>query len=317
MQFQHLPVLAKETLELLDIKPGHTVVDTTAGGGGHLFLMAEAAGPSGTVIGIDRDPRALELDAAGKVKEAFKDRVQLVNAPFSELPNLLAKLGIRQVDRILCDLGVSSPQLDTEARGFSFMRDGPLDMRMSSDRGTTAYELIQQLSETELANIIYRYGEERFSRRIARVIKEKWPIADSTLALADVIAKAVGRREKIHPATRTFQALRIAVNDELGELISLINCLPQLLAPHGRAVFISFHSLEDRLIKHAFRKAAALSKSKSYRILTKRPIIAEDEEIKSNPRARSAKLRGLEKMGEEDLEGLLCEKTSSSSFASS
>lgn len=274
------------------------------------MLMAEACAPNGVVIGIDRDKRALEKDAAGKVKEAFGDRVHLVNARFSELPNVLSKLGISKVDRILCDLGVSSPQLDTDARGFSFMRDGPIDMRMSTDRGATAYELIQQLSETELANIIYQYGEERYSRRIARVIKEKWPLPDSTLALADVIARAVGRREKIHPATRTFQALRIAVNDELGEIITLVNSLPKVLAPQGRAVFISFHSLEDRIIKHAFRHAVKLSKNKSYQILTKKPIVADDEEIKRNPRARSAKLRGLEKIAEEDLEGLLCEKTS-------
>lgn len=309
MQFEHHPVLAKETLELLAIRPGHIVVDTTAGGGGHLALMAQAALPSGLVIGLDRDPRALAEDAAGKVKEQFGANVHLINARFSELPDVLKKLGISQVDRILCDLGVSSPQLDNEQRGFSFLREGPLDMRMSPETGISAYQLLETLSETDLANIIYRFGEERYSRRIARVIKENWPIPDSTLALAELIHKAVGRKERIHPATRSFQALRIAVNNELSELASLLNCLPRILAIGGRAAIISFHSLEDRLVKHAFRKAVALSKlkPKSFNILTKKPIIAEETEIRKNSRSRSAKLRGLEKISEEELEGSICD----------
>lgn len=304
-QFEHQPVLAKETLSLLNIEPGNVVVDTTSGGGGHLMLMARAALPNGVVVGLDRDPRALMPDAAGHVREHYPE-VRLVNARFSELPRVLSKLGISKIDRLLCDLGVSSPQLDTDARGFSFMRDGPLDMRMDASHGLSAYELIESLSEKELADVIFKYGEERFSRRIARVIKEQWPIADSTLALADVIAKAVGRRERIHPATRTFQALRIAVNDELGELAALLNCIPNLLSPRGRAAIISFHSLEDRMIKHAFRSAAKLSPS--FRVLTKKPIIADEEEVKTNPRSRSAKLRGLERISEGVLEGFICEK---------
>jgi 16S rRNA (cytosine1402-N4)-methyltransferase len=192
------------------------------------------------------------------------------------------------------------------------MRDGPLDMRMSSNTGMTAYELIQMLSEKDLANVIFRFGEERYSRRIAKVIKEKWPIPDSTLALAELISRAVGRKERIHPATRTFQALRIAVNNELSELATLLNFLPQILAPNGRAAIISFHSLEDRLIKHAFRKAQALSKlkPKSYQVLTKKPVIADEEEIRANSRSRSAKLRGLEKVSDEELEGPICDYAS-------
>jgi 16S rRNA (cytosine1402-N4)-methyltransferase len=307
MQFEHQPVLALETLTLLDIKPGHVVVDTTAGGGGHLSLMAEKAGPSGTVIGIDRDKRALQDDAAGHVKVRFP-HVQLINAQFSELPRVLKSLGIDRVDRILCDLGVSSPQLDTDERGFSFMRDGPIDMRMSSDKGEDAYELMRRLSEKELADVIYLYGEERHSRRIARTIKENWPIPNSTLALAELIFRRVGKKERIHPATRTFQALRIAVNNELGELKALLNCLPNILCVNGKAAIISFHSLEDRIVKNAFRRAVSLSQNKSFHILTKKPIVAGEEEIRHNTRARSAKLRGLEKLSEEALEGLLCEE---------
>lgn len=307
MQFEHQPVLAKETLSLLDIKPGHVVVDTTAGGGGHLSMMAKAAGQTGTIIGVDRDKRALADDAAGHVKLLF-GHVHLINAEFSQLPDVLANLGISRVDRLLCDLGVSSPQLDTDERGFSFLRDGPLDMRMSSDHGESAYELLSRLSEKELADVIYQFGEERHSRRIARTIKENWPIANSTVALANLIAARLGRKERIHPATRTFQALRIAVNDELGELRALLNYLPNILAVNGRAAVISFHSLEDRLVKHAFRRAVKLSHAGSFHILTKKPIVATEEEIQNNVRARSAKLRGLEKLHEEALEGLICEE---------
>lgn len=307
MQFEHQPVLAKETLTLLDIKPGHVVVDTTAGGGGHLRMIAEAASSTGTIVGIDRDQRALANDAAGHVKLLFP-HVQLINAEFSQLPDVLAKLGINRVDRLLCDLGVSSPQLDTDERGFSFLREGPLDMRMSSHHGESAYELMNRLSEKELADVIYQFAEERHSRRIARTIKENWPIPNSTLALADLIAARLGRKERIHPATRTFQALRIAVNDELGELRTLLNYLPNILNVNGRAAIISFHSLEDRLVKHAFRRAVKLSQANSFHILTKKPIVATEEEIQNNVRARSAKLRGLEKLHEEALEGLICEE---------
>lgn len=309
MSFEHLPVLPKETIELLDIRPGHVVVDTTSGGGGHLMLMAQAALPNGIVIGLDRDQRALEEDAAGRVKKAFGDSVRLVHARFSELPQVLQSLGIPRVDRLLCDLGVSSEQLDNQSRGFSFLRDGPLDMRMNPLAGLTALELIQTLSEKDLADTIYRLGEERHSRRIAKVLKEHWPLPNSTLAVADLIARSIGRRERIHPATRTFQALRIAVNEELLELGSLLNNVPRLLNVGGRAAFISFHSLEDRLVKHAFRKAVALSKNKprAFQILTKKPIIAQDEETRANPRSRSAKLRGIERVTDEDIEGSICD----------
>jgi 16S rRNA (cytosine1402-N4)-methyltransferase len=298
-QFEHLPVMPKEVFEDLALTSTSIAVDVTAGGGGHLALMAKAIGPNGRVIGLDRDLRAHQLDAAGGVAKEYAPYVKLFHAPFSELPDVLASEGIEQIDALLCDLGVSSPQLDDADRGFSFMRDGPLDMRMDSTSGLTAYQLIEQTSEEDLANIIFNYGEERLSRRIARSIKKRWPIPDSTLALANLIAGSVGgKRGRIHPATRTFQALRIAVNHELDELDSLLTSVFKLLAPKGRAVFISFHSLEDRRIKQAFKKAADKSSGKTpeWRILHKKPLQASDEEIEINPRARSAKLRTIEKL---------------------
>lgn len=284
--FEHLPIMPQEILLNLDIKPGSIVADITAGGGGHLRLLAQAVGPTGLVIALDKDSRAHELDAAGGVANEFK-QVRLFKATFSELPQILADQKIKALDALLCDLGVSSPQLDTDERGFSFRHNGPIDMRMDQEHGLTAYELIRETSETDLANLIYRYGEERQSRLIARAIKMQKNLPDSTLELASLIARVYkGPRGRIHPATRTFQALRIAVNQEIGELESLLASLDELIAPNGKAAFISFHSLEDRPIKHFFKQHP-----ESWWVLHKKPIIASELELSINKRAQSAKLR--------------------------
>lgn len=295
----HISVLMREVLELLAVEPGMTVVDATAGAGGHLRRLAEAVGPTGRVIGIDRDLRAFEPSAAGGVAAEYSDRVSLKHAAFSEVARLLEEEQLQHVDALLCDLGVSSMQLDEADRGFSFRHDGPLDMRMDKSRGETAWELLASRDEREIADILFHYGEERRSRRIAHAIKRAWPLADSTLALADVIAHAMGGpRGRIHPATRSFQALRIAVNRELDELDALLVALPSLLRTGGRAAVISFHSLEDRKVKHAFRDGtrAADDRPALYRVLNKRPLMATDDERDQNPRSRSAKLRAVERV---------------------
>jgi 16S rRNA (cytosine1402-N4)-methyltransferase len=292
----HTPVLPRETLELSAAREGILAVDVTAGGGGHLSLLVEAVGPIGRVIALDRDPRAHEPSAAGGVAAQFSDRVTLVRAAFSELEEVLAAQGVEGgVDLVLADLGVSSMQLDEAERGFSLRHDGPLDMRMDPERGESAWEMLDRLDENEIADVLYLYGEERRSRRIARAIKRAWPLKDSTLALADVIAPAAGgRRGRIHPATKSFQGLRIAVNRELEELDSLLAALPRVLRPGGRAAVISFHSLEDRKVKRAFQEGGR-REDPIYSIITKRPVIASEEEQASNPRSRSAKLRVVER----------------------
>ncbi len=293
----HESVLLPEVMQYLHLHEGSVGVDVTAGGGGHLTEIAKTVGSTGRVIALDRDLRAHGQDAAGKVAQ-----VHLHHVSFAHLPQVLAKEGIEKVDGLLCDLGVSSVQLDDDARGFSFMRDGPIDMRMDTSSGLTAYELITQSSERELADILYIYGEEYKSRRIARAIHAAWPIPDSTLHLANLVARAAGgKRGRIHPATKTFQALRIATNRELDELKTLLDALPQILAVNGRAVFISFHSLEDRLVKHAFKEGSSRTETRGplWRILTKKPVIAGDIELARNPRARSAKLRAVEMLPRE------------------
>ena len=289
--FEHLPIMPHEILRNLAIQPGSVVADVTAGGGGHLRLLAKAVGPKGLVIALDKDSRAHEPDAAGGVAQEFK-QVKLFKATFSELPRILAEQKIKGLDALLCDLGVSSPQLDTDTRGFSFRHDGPLDMRMDQNAYPSAYEFIKQTSETDLANLIYQYGEERQSRRIARAIKSEKNLPNSTLGLANIILKAYsGPRGKINPATRTFQALRIAVNQELQELESLLRHLETLIKPGGRVAFLSFHSLEDRPIKHYFKQHP-----ESWRVLHKKPITASEQELSQNKRAQSAKLRIAEKI---------------------
>ncbi len=287
---RHVSVLPAEVLALLAPRPGEVFVDATCGAGGHARLLAERVGPGGRVVALDRDPAMLEL---ARPRLAGLP-VSLVRAGFEELPEVLADLGIDQVDGVLADLGVCSDQLDDPVRGLSFARPGPLDMRLNPAEGEPAAELLRRLDERTLADLIYRYGEERFSRRIARRIVEERKQAplETTEQLAELVRRCVPRprptgrrRPAIDPATRVFQALRIAVNDELDALDRLLTVLPRCVRPGGRVAVISFHSLEDRRVKNAFRDKSA------WEVLTKKPVQAGDEEVRANPRARSAKLR--------------------------
>ncbi len=294
--FSHRSVLFDETLELLAPRAGGRYCDCTLGGGGHTEGLLERSAPGGIVIGLDRDPSA--LDAARTRLASHGDRLRLVHAPFSQVAARVAELDLGPLDGILADLGVSSPQLDVPERGFSFRGEGPLDMRMDPTRGETARELCARLTEEELAAVIRNYGEERFAGRIARAIKQDLgegkleTTTELAAMLGRVIPQARGSRAhgRIDPATRTFQALRIAVNDELDELDTFLSTAPALLVPGGRIVVISFHSLEDRMVKHAFRADARV------RPVTKRPIEAGEAELERNPRARSAKLRAAERV---------------------
>ncbi|HET6574499.1 MAG TPA: 16S rRNA (cytosine(1402)-N(4))-methyltransferase RsmH [Fimbriiglobus sp.] len=280
---RHTSVLAAEVTRLLDPTPGETWVDATVGAGGHARLIAERIAPDGRLIGLDQDAAMLAL--ARPRLDGLP--VTLVHANFDQLPEVLANLGIETVDGVFADLGFASDQVDDPARGLSFKDDGPLDMRLDPTAGRTAADLVNRLSETALADLIYEYGEERKSRRVARRIVErrKEKLFATTGELAEVVRRSVPRSGSIDPATRTFQALRIAVNDELGALDRLLAALPKLLRPGGRAGVISFHSLEDRRVKHAFRDREV------WDALTKKPVEASDAETAANPRARSAKLR--------------------------
>ncbi len=288
----HLPVMKDELLELLVPRSKKIFVDATLGGGGHAELLLRKSSPNGVLIGIDRDPAAIKF-AGARLKE-FGSRVQIVHGRMRDVLSLVTGEGFHLVDGILADLGVSSRQLDDFSRGFSFRCDAPLDMRMDPKDEIGACELISQLSEKELADVIYEYGEERHARRIARAIAKNLPI-ESTLGLAKIIERAMppeARRQKIHPATRTFQALRIAVNDEMGELQAFLNEAPKLLKVGGRMAIISYHSLEDRRVKHSFR---SLAKEGPFSVLTKKAILPTREEEIQNPRSRSAKLRAIER----------------------
>jgi 16S rRNA (cytosine1402-N4)-methyltransferase len=282
--------MASEALALLAPRAGGVYCDATLGGGGHAARILEACQPDGRLVGIDRDPDAL---AAARDRLApFGDRVTLVHGRFSEAPEILARLGATPIDGFLLDLGVSSPQLDRAERGFSFRMRGPLDMRMDPTTGETALELIRRVSRHDLERILREYGEERFAGRIARVIKEAEGdnLLRDTTELAAIIARAVPTRErKKDPATRTFQALRIAVNRELDEIERFLAGFAEVLAPGGRVVVITFHSLEDRIVKHRLRGMEGI------KVLTKKPIVPGDAELSRNPRARSAKLRAAEK----------------------
>lgn len=277
------------------------VVDATAGGGGHLARLAALVGEKGQVFAFDRDSRAHEKDAALGVQEAFPKVIKLFQRPFSAIPQTLKENGIDFVDGIIADLGVSSHQLDEASRGFSFMADGPIDMRMDQNSGISAYEWLKETSESDIANTLYTLGGERKSRAIASLIKKSWPVENSTLALAKLVLRAMRQQKwsRIHPATRTFQAIRMAVNQELSELSSLLNDLPKLLAIDGVAVFLSFHSLEDGLIKRRFRELAqkkVLDMGPEFSLLTKKPLVASDHEISHNRRSRSAKLRAIRRI---------------------
>jgi len=290
----HDPVMLSEVIELLDPARGGLFVDCTVGLGGHGRAVLDAGATR--LLGLDRDQHALEI--AAQVLAPWQDRVELVHADYRELPAVLGARGIDGVNGALADLGVSSMQFDAPGRGFSFRRDEPLDMRMDQSRGPTAAELLAEVEEGDLADVIYRYGEERFSRRIARRIVEArraTPIATTT-QLADIVRRAQPRKgyQRIDPATRTFQALRIWVNRELEGLDSFLTAAARLLNRGARFAVITFHSLEDRVVKHTFRALAA--GEEAVRLLTKKPIVPDDRELARNPRARSAKLRAIERL---------------------
>ncbi len=286
--FAHVTVLLDEVLHALQPRAGGVYLDVTLGGGGHAEGLLAASAPDGVLIGIDRDPLAREH--AARRLECFGPRVRIRAGRMSEAREIVAAEGFATVDGLVADLGVSSPQIDDAARGMSFRAEGPLDMRMDPEGDTTALDLLRGLSERELADVIYQYGEERASRPIARSIKRSVDegAMETTTDLARAVYKVLGpphRGRGIDPATRTFQALRIAVNRELDELDALLGALPDLLSDDGRAAIISFHSLEDRAVKYAFRGDPCLVPE------TKKPIEATDAEQARNARARSAKLR--------------------------
>jgi 16S rRNA (cytosine1402-N4)-methyltransferase len=291
---QHVPVMLEEVCSFIQPEAGGAYIDATLGLGGHAEAILERSAPDGKLFGIDRDEKALAL--ARKRLKRFGDRVQFAHCNFDDIAEAVREHGFKKADGILADLGVSSMQLDLSERGFSFMREGPLDMRMDESRGESAADLIARIDESELADVIYNFGEERFSRRIARGIVEarKKNSIETTSELARIVEKSVpGRRGRIHPATRTFQALRIAVNDELGQLKRFLEQSIELLGEGGRLVIISYHSLEDRMVKNAFRDAARVVG----RIITKKVVVPSRDEEMKNPRARSAKLRVFEKSG--------------------
>ena len=309
-EFHHISVLLNECLEGLNIKPDGVYVDGTLGGAGHSCQIAKGL-TTGRLIGIDRDPIALK--AAGERLKPYEKNVTLVHSNFSEMAQVLKDLNIPGVDGILLDLGVSSPQLDDGARGFSYMADAPLDMRMNSGDALSAETVVNTWSEEELRRILYQYGEERYAPQIAGSIcrrREITPIK-TTLELVDIIRAAMppaALREKQHPAKRSFQAIRIAVNDELGSVERAMASAIPLLNPGGRLAVITFHSLEDRIVKNAMVEASkgctcppnfpvcVCGKKPKVKLITKKPIIASPEELEVNPRSRSAKLRICEKL---------------------
>ena len=309
-EFHHVSVLLQECIDGLDIKPDGIYVDGTLGGAGHSSQIAKRL-TTGRLIGIDRDPVALA--AAAKRLEPYKDRVTLVHSNFCEMAQVLDDLGIHGVDGILMDLGVSSPQLDDGERGFSYMVDAPLDMRMNNEDALTAETVVNTWPQEELKRILYTYGEERYAPQIAAAIcrrREEKSIA-TTLELVDVIRSAMppaALREKQHPAKRSFQAIRIAVNDELGSVDKAMEVAIPLLNPGGRLAIITFHSLEDRIVKTAMAEAAkgctcppqfpvcVCGKKPKVKLVSRKPIVSTPEELDANPRARSAKLRVCEKL---------------------
>ena len=294
---QHIPVLLDEVLNFLNVREGGTYVDATLGLGGHSAEILRRLGPEGKLICFDRDPEAMAKGRA-RLEEVLTElgsaapAVEFQPRAFSEASAAIEKATL---DGLLADFGVSSMQLDEAHRGFSFRQEGPLDMRMDFRAGETAEQVVNQMDEERLADLIYEFGEERRSRRIARAIVRARPIT-TTAELARVISAVAPsmKGDKIHPATRTFQAIRIRVNDELGEIQSLLQSAGSLLKPGGRLVLISFHSLEDRLVKDAFKAA---KDGGSFEVLTRKPVTADDAEMKRNPRSRSAKLRAAERLG--------------------
>lgn len=287
----HTPVLLAEVLQVLDLRPGLVVVDGTVGAGGHAQAIAQAIGPTGRLVGLDRDSEILACARAALPvsKDACEQaRVSLHHLPHARMREALAADGLSDCDRVLLDLGVSSLQLDRSERGFSFMSDGPLDMRMDTTVGVTAAEWLRTVPEQELADAIFRFGDERHSRRIARAIVEsrrRAPLV-RTGQLAELVARVLppaARHGRIHPATRTFQAIRMVINDELGELERGLAAARDCLRPGGRLAVIAFHSAEDRVVKQFLRQ--------HFEVLTRKPIEASPDEVRRNPRSRSARLR--------------------------
>lgn len=315
MEFEHQPVLTNEVIWGLNLKPKGVYVDCTLGGGGHSLAILKTQ-PDCRVVGIDQDPHA--LDAAGRRLAEFGARVELVHGNFRKLDNILSRLNINAVDGVLMDLGVSSPQLDQAERGFSYQQDARLDMRMDPEQELTAYDLVNKLSKSELARIIREYGEERWATRIAEFIetyRQGQPI-ETTSQLVSIIKAAIPKKARMdgpHPAKRTFQALRIAVNDELGALAEVLEKVVELLRPKGRLCVITFHSLEDRIVKRFFNRlnnpctcppempVCSCGKRQLVTVITKRPLTASKAELAVNPRARSAKLRVCERLPKEDI----------------
>ncbi|MDR0272005.1 MAG: 16S rRNA (cytosine(1402)-N(4))-methyltransferase RsmH [Clostridiales bacterium] len=303
--FSHIPVMPREAIDALNIKPDGIYVDCTLGGGGHSSLICEKL-ESGKLFGIDRDGDAI---AAANCRIKSKNFFP-IRGNFHDLENIMDKHDVKNIDGILIDLGVSSHQIDTPERGFSFRYDGPLDMRMDSDAKTSAHAIVNNFSESDLKKIFFEYGEERFSKRIARAICKQREIApiDTTLQLADIIDKAVPVKKQLHPAMRVFMALRIAVNDELAPLRDVLLTAVRLLSPGGRIAAVTFHSLEDRIVKKTFVKLASpcecprdipycvCGKTPTVRIISHRPITPSPEELSLNSRAHSAKLRIAEKI---------------------
>jgi 16S rRNA (cytosine1402-N4)-methyltransferase len=301
----HIPVLLDEVLQGLNPLPGHHFIDATTGAGGHTEAILKATAPDGRVLALDADPAALNI--ARQRLAPYSHRIHFANANFDQVARIADSHNFIPVQGILLDLGLSSVQLSAAERGFSFQSEGPLDMRYDPSGPTTAADLVNNLSQDELADLLYRFGEEHRSRSIARAIVAARPL-NTTRELADVVARAVGgrRQARIHPATRTFQALRIAVNDELGVLRSALSQATTLLAPKGRIAVISFHSLEDRIVKSFFAQESkacicppeqpmcTCNHRATLRIITRKPITARSHEVSVNPRARSAKLRVAE-----------------------
>ncbi len=294
----HIPVLKKEVLKSLDPKPNENFIDATFGSGGHTLLILEKNGPKGKVLGIEWDPELLKITKSKIKNKEFKKRLILAQGNFADLKEIARKNNFKDVSGVLIDLGFSSWHIEKSNRGFTFQKNEELDMRFDPGSGITAKQILNQWQEKKIENILKKYGEERFAKRIARNIcqKRKTKPINTTFELVKIIKESVPlwyQRQRINPATRTFQALRIAVNDELN---NLKKCLPQaleVLKPNGRLAVISFHSLEDRIVKNFFKEK---SKQKLVKILFKKPIVPSREEIKKNPRSRSAKLRAVQKI---------------------
>lgn len=311
MDFHHVSVMLEESIDALNIKPEGIYVDATLGGGGHSYRICEKLGSNGKLIGIDQDVNAIAASTE-RLKD-YKEKIILVNDNFKNIKEILQRLNILSVDGVVADLGVSSHQLDEGERGFSYQQDAALDMRMDRKNPLSAYNIINEYSEEELTNIIFSYGEEKWARRIAKFIvqrRETAPIS-TTGELVDVIKKAIpaaARRDGPHPAKRTFQAIRIAVNNELGILESAIMDFADVLKPGGRMAIITFHSLEDRIVKQTFSRLSSkcecppqfpvcvCGKKPVTKIVVRKPIVPSEQELTVNPRARSAKLRVVEKL---------------------